>query len=93
MLTCIVFESPFFPIKTASESQIKELLKIKRTPVDQAEVEKLIKEKNVVGSYKSRLKGTRIFSLILTLNSHSMSSFAPENSTSVTQNRLLQLLA
>lgn len=53
-------------MKTASDSQIKELLvNIKRAPDDQAEVEKLIKEKNAVGSYKSRFKfkGTRIFSL------------------------------
>ena len=38
-----------------------------RKPCNQAEVEKLITEKNVVGSKKSRLEGARIFSLVLTL--------------------------
>jgi len=53
-------------MKTASESQIKELLvNTERKPVDLAEIEKLIKEKNVAGSSKHRkhLEGIRIFFL------------------------------
>lgn len=40
---------------------------MERTPYTKAEVEKLITEKNAVGSKKSRLEGTRIFSLVSTL--------------------------
>ena len=40
-----------------------------RKPVDLAEIEKLIKEKNVAGSSKYRLEGIRIFSLMVTLAS------------------------
>jgi len=56
-------------MKTASESQIKELLAIvKRTSDEQAKVDKLITERNVVGSNKSRLEGTRIFFLGVNFN-------------------------
>ena len=52
-------------MKTASESQLKELLmNIKGGAIEQAKVEKLIREKNVVGSNTSRLEGTRIFFLV-----------------------------
>ena len=64
LLVFTVIKNPFFPIKTASESQIKELmLNTERKPVDLAEIEKLIKEKNVAGSSKYRLEGIRIFFL------------------------------
>lgn len=56
----------FFPIKEASRIQIKELLiKSKRVSVDPAEVERLLNERNVDGSYKSSLKGARIFLILV----------------------------
>ena len=62
-------------------------MNIRRTPNEQAEVEKLITDKNVVGSKKSRFEGTRMFALGVNFR-HSLSMCASENSTTATQNRL-----
>ena len=57
MLTFTVISAIFSPLKTATESQIKELLvNMERTPYE--EMKKLITEKNAVGSKKSHLEGT-----------------------------------
>ena len=53
---------------------------MERAPCNQAELEKLITEKNGVGSKKSRLEGTRICFLGVDI-SQSLSNYAVENST------------
>ena len=50
-----------FSLKTVTEKQVRELL-IESN--DQAEVDKLLKERNMDGSYKSHLKGAGIFHLL-----------------------------
>ena len=81
MLTFTVISAIFSPLKTATESQIKELLvNMERAPCNQAEVEKLIAERNGVGSKKFRLEGTRICFLGVGI-SQSLSNYAAENST------------
>ena len=53
---------------------------MERAPFNQAEVEKLIAERNGVGSKKFRLEGTRICFLGVGI-SQSLSNYAAENST------------
>ena len=61
-LAFTVIKHGFFPLKTASDSQIKELLlNMERKPYNQAEVEKLITEKNADFLKKSSLEGTGTF--------------------------------